>query len=330
MVDDHDEQAALARGHELTLFNRGRTNPHLFPDVEKLEGDRRRPVRDGMPEQDLTALEGRRWDCVVDTSGYFTRNVEDTARLLADAVDQYVYVSSLSCYRDMEKNDAVIDESSPLAECDDKYTATMGENFENYGALKAYCEQAVEQFLPGRATQVRPGYIVGPRDRSDRFSYWPARLARGGDVLAPGDRDAEQQLIDVRDLGAWIVDLCEQNTTGPFNAVGFRGRISTAELLYTGKGTLNHECDFTWVDDAFLEEHGVTSWQEMPCWTPARLWNRCRNDKAIAAGLRFRPIAETFRDTWKWLEAERPADAPWRAGMTPEREAELLRAWRSR
>lgn len=323
-------EAALARGHELTLFNRGKTNPHLFPDVEKLHGNRRRAVREGWPPQDLTALNGRKWDAVVDTSGYYTGEVEDVTKLLAGAVGHYVFISSLSAYRDMEQNNNPVHEDSPLATCADKYVPDMGKNFEHYGALKAFCEAAVAAAFPGRAALVRPGYIVGPRDSSDRFTYWPMRLARGGDILAPGDPGADLQFIDVRDLGSWIVHAIEQRLNGAYNAVGFKGRISVQEFLHTGKGTLNHECAFTWVDDAFLEQHGVTSWEEMPCWTPKAKAGRAGTDKAIAAGMTFRPIAETIRDTWQWAAKERSAERPWRAGMKPEREQDLLAAWRAR
>lgn len=324
-------EAARARGHTLTLFNRGRTDPELFPDIETLIGQRRRPARAEQPAQDLTALEGREWDVVVDTSGYYTGEVEDVAKLLKDAVSQYVFVSSISVYRDLEKKTpGTVREDSPLATIDDPYTLDMGADYANYGALKAACEQAAEREFTGRSTAIRPGYIVGPRDRSDRFTYWPVRLARGGDVLAPGTPDAEQQLIDVRDLGEWIVTVCEQQTTGVFNANGFDARISTAELLYTGKGVLNHGCRFTWVDDAFLESKGLTAWGEMPCWIPRERYQHTDNSKAIAAGLRFRQIADTIRDTWRWAEAERPKDAPWRAGISAARESELLAAWRAR
>lgn len=149
-------------------------------------------------------------------------------------------------------------------------------------------------------------------------------------MLAPGNRDAEQQIIDVRDLGAWVVHACEERITGAYNAVGFKGRISTAELLYTGKGTLNHECSFTWVDDAFLVENGVTSWEEMPCWTPPDIANHAANERAIAAGMTFRPIAETFRDTWEWYAQNHQEGAKARAGMSAEREAELLAKWKAR
>lgn len=322
-------EAARARGHQLTLWNRGKSNPGLFPDVEKLTGQRRRPRPDrpNDPPQDLSALQGRTWDAVVDTSAYFTGEVEDVCAVLRGNVQQYVFISSLSVYRTLEQDATPVDESSPLCECADKYTQDMGKNYENYGALKRYGEDAAAAAFPGKATLVRPGYIVGPGDTSDRFSYWPQRFLRGGECLAPGDPDNELQFIDVRDLGAWIVTAIEQGHVGPYNAVGFDGRISTAEFLYTGKGTLNHGCSFTWVPDDFLEANGVTSWQEMGCWTPTAKNGRASNARMLAAGATFRPIAETIRDTAYWVRDER-GDKPWRAGMTAERERELLAKWR--
>jgi 2'-hydroxyisoflavone reductase len=324
-------QAGLASGHQFTLWNRGKSNPGLFPGVEQLRGQRRRPRPDkpNDPAQDLTALQGRKWDAVVDTSAYFTGEVEDVCKVLADQVSQYVFVSSLSVYRSLEQDATPVDESSPRCECPDKYVQSMGSNYEFYGALKRYCEDAVEAALPGRATLVRPGYIVGPGDPTDRFTYWPARFARGGECLAPGAPDNELQFVDVRDLGAWIVRLIEQGTMGPLNAVGFDGRISTAEFLHTGKGTLNHGCTFTWVDDAFLEQHGVSPWGEMGCWTPTAKNGRASNQQAIAAGATFRPIADTIRDTAAWVRTSR-GDRPWQAGMTAERERELLAKWKAR
>lgn len=321
--------AARARGHQLTLWNRGRSNPGLFPDVEQLIGQRRRPRPDrpNDPAQDLSALKDRTWDAVVDTSAYFTGEVEDVCAVLRGNVQQYVFVSSLSVYKTLEQDATPVDEASPLCECADKYTQDMGKNYENYGALKRYGEDAAAAAFPGKATLVRPGYIVGPGDTSDRFSYWPARFLRGGECLAPGDPDNELQFIDVRDLGAWIVTAIEQGHVGPYNAVGFDGRISTAEFLYTGKGTLNHRCSFAWVPDDFLEANGVTPWQEMGCWTPTAKNGRASNARLLAAGATFRPIAETIRDTAHWVRDER-GDKPWRAGMTAERERELLAKWR--
>lgn len=328
-------RTALAKGHEITLFNRGRTNPKLFPEVEKLQGQRRRP-RPGRPAdrpdpaQDLKALVGRKWDAVVDTSGYFTGEVEDVCKVLAGNVGQYVYISSLSVYSDLEKNDKAVDEQSPLCDLADKYVQDFGAAFANYGGLKRYCEEAAAAAFPGKATLVRPGYIVGPEDPTDRFSAWPARIVRGGECLAPGAQDNDLQFVDVRDLGEWIVHLIEQEITGPLNAVGFDGAISVAEFLHTAKGTLNHKCSFTWVSDEFLEANKVSPWEEMTCWTPKAKNGHSSNQRAIAAGAKFRPIAETIRDTAAWLQNGRDPKAPWRAGMKPEREAELLAAWRKK
>lgn len=325
--------AGLARGHEFTLFNRGRTNPGKFADLEQLRGQRRRPRPDrpDAPAQDLKALEGRKWDAVVDTSGYYTGEVEDVCKVLAGNVGQYVYISSLSVYPALGTDATPIDETSKLAECDDKYRQDMGKEGEFYGALKRYCEDAVAAAFPGKATLVRPGYIVGPGDPTDRFTYWPARFARGGECLAPGTPDNDLQFIDVRDLGAWIVTAIEQGTVGPFNAVGFDGRISVAEFLHTGKGTLNHKCSFTWVDDAFLEAEKVSSWGEMGCWTPKAMNGHTDVSRLIAAGGTFRPIADTIRDTAAWVQAkDGRGDRKWAAGMTAEREAELLAKWKAR
>lgn len=326
--------AGIAAGHEFTLFNRGRRNPELFAKttgVEQIHGQRRRPKAGDAkaPPQDLKSLENRKWDAVVDTSGYYTGEVEDVCKVLAGNVGQYVYISSLSVYPSLEVSADPIDEQSPLAKCADKYTQDLGPQFENYGGLKRHCEDAVAAAFPGKATLVRPGYIVGPGDPTDRFTYWPARFLRGGECLAPGSPDNDLQFIDVRDLGAWIVHLIEAGITGPFNAVGFDGRISVAEFLHTGKGTLNHGCTFTWVDDAFLEANKVTAWEEMGCWTPKAKNGHSSNAKSIAAGAKYRPIAETIRDTAAWVTEGR-GKGEWRAGMKAEREQELLAKWKAR
>jgi 2'-hydroxyisoflavone reductase len=324
-------EAALTAGHELTLFNRGRTNPHLFPEVEKLVGQRRRKNhnRPNSPEQDLTALKGRSWDAVIDTSGYFTGEVEDTANLLRDRCGQYVFISSLSVYPALGTNTETIDEGSELASCDDRYTLDMGSSYERYGALKRYCEDAAAAAFGDRATLVRPGYIVGPGDKSDRFTYWPTRFDRGGECLAPGEPDNELQFIDVRDLGQWLLHVVENGYTGPFNAVGFRGRLNVQEFLHTGKTTRNLDCSFTWVDDAFLQANKVSSWGDMGCWTPKVNNGHCDNQRAIDHGLVFRPIADTIRDTADWA-ATRPGDYQWRAGLSADRERELLERFKSR
>ena len=323
--------AGRARGHEFTLFNRGRTNPELFKDVEQLRGQRRRPnpKNPKAEPQDLKSLENRKWDAVVDTSAYFTGEVEDMCKVLAGKVGQYVYISSISVYKTLELDASPVDEQSPLCECADKYTLEIGKNYENYGALKRYCEDAVEAAFPGKATRIRPGYIVGPGDPTDRFTYWPARFLRGGECLAPGAPDNDLQFLDVRDLGEWIVHTIENKVVGAFNAVGFDGRISTAEFLHTGKGTLNHGCSFTWVDDAFLEANNVSPWGEMGCWTPTAKNGHSDNRRSLAAGARYRPIAETIRDTAAWVKDGR-GNGKWSAGMTAEREVELLAKWKAR
>ncbi|MGC3970449.1 MAG: NAD-dependent epimerase/dehydratase family protein [Pirellulales bacterium] len=327
--------AGLARGHEFTLFNRGKTNPGLFAKaggVEQIQGQRRRPRKDrpNAPAQDLKSLENRKWDAVVDTSAYFTGEVEDVCKVLAGNVGQYVFISSISVYKTAETDDTPLDEQSPLCACADKYIEDLGKEFENYGALKRYCEEAASAAFPGKTTLVRPGYIVGPGDPTDRFTYWPARFVRGGECLAPGDPDNDLQFIDVRDLGEWIVHSIEQGVTGAFNAVGFDGRISTGEFLHTGKGTLNHTCSFTWVDDAFLLANKVSSWSEMGCWTPTKMNGHTSNARSIAAGAKYRPIAETIRDTAAWVQDKNGrGDRKWGAGMTPERERELLAKWKA-
>ena len=323
--------AGRARGHEFTLFNRGKSHPELFTDVEQLRGQRRRPRPDkpNDPAQDLKALQDRKWDAVVDTSAYYTGEVEDVCKVLAGNVGQYVFISSISVYKTLEVDATPVDEQSPLGECADKYVQSLGANYENYGALKRYCEETAAAAFPGKATLIRPGYIVGPGDPTDRFTHWPARFLRGGECLAPGAPDNDLQFIDVRDLGEWIVHTIENKVVGTFNAVGFDGRISTAEFLHTGKGTLNHGCTFTWVDDAFLEANGVTAWSEMGCWTPTAKNGHCDNRRSMAAGARYRPIAETIRDTAAWVKDGR-GDRKWGAGMTADREAELLAKWKAR
>lgn len=324
-------ESALAGGHTVTLFNRGKTNPGLFPTVEKLQGQRRRPnpKNPKAQPQDLKALEGRKWDAVVDTSAYFTGEVEDVCKVLEGNVGQYVYISSLSVYKSLEKSADPVSETSELLSCEDKYTLDLGTNYENYGGLKRHCEDAAAAAFPGKATLVRPGYIVGPTDPTDRFTHWPMRFLRGGECLAPGPMDNDLQFVDVRDLGQWIVHLIQQRITGPFNAVGFDGSMTTAEFLHTGKGTLNHTCSFTWVDDAFLEENGVTAWDEMGCWTPKAKNGHSDNRRAIEAGATYRPIAETIRDTANWAKT-RGEKYEWRAGMKAQREEELLAKWKKK
>jgi 2'-hydroxyisoflavone reductase len=309
-------EAAKARGFTITLFNRGKTNPHLFPELEKLQGD-----RDPRKGEGLKALEGRRWDAVVDTSGQYPRYVDASAGLLASSVRQYVYISSISVYADNSKPG--IDETAPVHRLADPTVETMGANFENYGGLKALCEQAAEKAMPGRTTAIRPGLIVGPGDYSDRFTYWP---------VAPGTPLDPVQVIDVRDLGEWIVRTIEDGTVGVYNATGPRTPLFMREMLEACQAASGAEATLTWVDADFLEKQGVSAWGDMPCWVPPRGesagFSRVSVAHAVAKGLDFRPIAVTAKDTLAWWNRQ-PEErrARLRAGIQPEREAAVLKAW---
>lgn len=314
-------EAALARGHRVTLFNRGRHNPELYPEVEKLRGD-----RDG----DLGALAGRRWDAAIDTCGYVPRVVRASAELLAGAVERYIFISSISVY--VELGRGPLDERAPVGVLPDPTVETI--TAETYGPLKALCEQAVERALPGRALIVRPGLIVGPHDPSDRFTYWPSRVARGGDVLAPDDPRQPVQIIDVRDLAEWIVRMAEERRAGVYNATGPGAPLTLAQTLDACNAVGGGSARFVWVSRRFLLDAGVTPWTEIPLWTPpvddkpgGELIADC--SRALAVGLTLRPLEETIRDTLDW-DAARPADGERRAGLDPEREQQLLRAWRER
>jgi 2'-hydroxyisoflavone reductase len=303
--------AAVARGHELTLFNRGTTASGLYPDVERIVGD-----RDG----GLAGLTGGAWDAAVDTSGYLPRVVAAGAELLRDTVGHYVFVSSISVYASFAE---IVDEQAPLAQLSEPGSEDIGRD---YGALKVLCEHAVEDAFPGRATAVRAGLIVGPHDPTGRFTYWPRRIARGGDVLVPGPAWRPVQLVDVRDLAAWIVSCAEQRLTGPFNATGSTtmGAVVDAARRVTGSTARAVE-----VDDAFLADQGVEEWMELPLWVDRRQddWRRFLEvdvSRATSAGLTFRSLDDTVAATL--AEAE-PVDG---VGLAPQRERELLAAWWSR
>lgn len=292
-------EAALARGHELTLCNRGETNPELFPEAEKLRGDR---------TSDLSALAGRTWDAVIDPSGYVPHVVRESAELLRDSC-RYVFISSVSVYGDFYETRSEVD---PVAKLGDSPADQLAPDYSNYGALKALCEAEVERVFGDRTLIVRPGLIVGLHDPTGRFTYWARRLGRGGEILAPGPPERRAQFMDVRDLADWIVDAVENDLTGTFNA--------------TNEGVLWQEllagAAVTWATDEFLQEHDVGEWMELPLWI-AGVDLEVDVSRAIAAGLRFRSLAET-------LAGAAGASAVEGVGLTPEREAELLAAWRAR
>lgn len=309
----HLVEAALERGHDVTLFNRGKTNADLFPSVTKLRGDR---------NSDLSALQGHTWDVVIDTCGYVPRVVSASAQALSHSTKLYVFISTISVYP--ESITTTINESSPLATMLDE-TAEQVTN-ETYGPLKVLCERAAEQAMPGRVLQIRPGYIVGPHDPTDRFTYWPYRVAQGGEVAVPGDPEAPLQFIDVRDLTEWIVRMSEAEKTGTFNATGPASLLTMQRFLQTCKDVTRSDARFTWLSEPFISEHHLEG--DFPIWTPAEAVNFATVDcsKAIADGLTFRPLEDTIQATLQW-NATRPEGFTGRAGISREREAALLEEW---
>jgi len=310
-------QAAWDQGHEVTLFHRGLHDASIFPDMEHILGD-----RDG----GLAKLQGRRWDAVVDTSGYLPHIVSDSARCLRDQVEHYTFISSISVYDDLTQID--VDEQAPVANLPEG--SRVDEIGGNYGALKALCEQAAHAEMPERTLVIRPGLIVGPYDASDRFTYWPARIQRGGEALVPLPRERNLQFIDVRDLAAWTVRLIESRTTGTIHASG--SNYTMEELVDTCGRVSEAEPVLTWVDEQFLIEQGVGEWMELPLWIRRDSligMMHIDNTKAKDAGLTTRPLAETVRDTLVW-DRSRPVDTVRRAGLDPKREEELLQRWHER
>jgi 2'-hydroxyisoflavone reductase len=321
-IGPHFVTALRDGGHKLTLLNRGKRNPGLFPDVETLIGDR---------NGQIDALKGRDWDIVVDDSGYLPAQVKLSAELLKDHVQHYIYVSSISAYADLST--AGIDEDYKLAQLKDPTVKEV--TGETYGGLKALCEQIVEQTYAARQAVIRPTYIVGPGDHTDRFTYWPVRVARGGEMLAPGSAGDPVQFIDVRDLAEFVRLCVEQRIAGRYNACNPPGAVTMGNLLDTSKRLSKSNATFAWADLKFLEEQKLLESGEIPIWSPtsgesagAALVSSAR---AVAKGLRFRPLETTVRDTLAW-HAQRPAEQKQKlkAGLSAEREAELLKQLKSR
>ena len=317
---------ALARGHTVTLFNRGRTNPELFPDVEKLVGDRAVP--------DYSALEGREWDAVIDNSANVASWVQDAVAVLKGRVRSYLFVSSISAHKD----NSIIGqtEDGPVFSRED-YDAVIASGAgmgEAFGPNKAQAERDTLQAFGEHGIVVRPGLIVGPGDRSHRFTYWPVRIDRGGEVLAPGDGTDWAQIVDVRDLGEFLVKLVEDEAGGTFLATGPEAPLTMAGMLYGIRAITSSNVSFTWVPSDFLQEHEVGGWMEMPVWVhpseETRGFSAYDCSKAIAAGLGFRPLADTARDTLAWWKSLPPDQQTMRTGIDPEKEARILAAWHAR
>lgn len=325
-IGPHQVRYALARGHKLTLFNRGRRPKEWPGEVEELTGDRE--------TGDLKSLEGREWDACIDNPTSVPFWVRDAGRVLAGKVKQYIYVSSVSAFADMSEPGKT--EDAPLA----RYTgpdvmketnATLRADMSLYGPLKAACEVEAEKQFPKMATIVRPPLIVGPGDDTDRFTYWPVRIAKGGEVLAP-PADDPVQLIDARDLSEWIIRLVEQRSFGPFNAVGPNYELTVAALLHGIRASATSPAKFTFTDAAFLEKQHIRPWNELTVWIPAqgdtKGFHRLSFERAVNSTLTFRPLATTAADTLTWfnsLPAERRSKM--RAGLSPEKEAAALKAW---
>ncbi len=322
---------ALARGHQVAVFNRGKTHPGELPaETEQLLGDR---------NGKLEALKGRKWDVVIDNPTTLPVWVRDVAEVLRGNVERYVFISTISVYADNSKPG--MDEGGPLA----KYTGAdamketretlLASKFELYGPLKVQAELEAEKWFPKQTLVIRPGLIVGPGDETDRFSYWPVRLDRGGEVLAPGSPSDPAQIIDARDLAEWTIRMVENGENGTFNATGPASLLTMGEMLEGIKTANKSAATFTWADAEFLEAQKVSAWSDMPVWVPPKGdmlgFSRVSNQRAVAKGLSFRALAETAKDTLAWFKAQ-PAErqAKLRAGLSEEREKAVLAAWHER
>lgn len=351
-------QVAQDRGHTITVFNRGRTEER----IGRLPGeiDRRVGDRDPNKGEGLKSLETGEWDVVIDNSGYYPRMVRASAQLLKPRIGHYIYVSSISAYARNDQPGA--DEPAPRATLDDPTVENMGDQLQNYGGLKALCEIAVEETMGNRCAIVRPGYIVGPGDPTDRFTYWPLRVQKGGEVLAPGTPDDPIQIIDVRDLAAWMIHVAEQRIGGAFNACGPAKKLSMGETLEAcktacGEHSQGANATLTWVSAEFIEKFPKPI--PLPIWLPptgeTAGFHQWSNAKAVAAGLTFRPVLDTARDLLEWWprelerrtrvgkqiieDAQKRGDAKvpnlaeltaLRAKIDPELERRVLEAWHKR
>jgi 2'-hydroxyisoflavone reductase len=321
-IGPHFVREALAHGHKVTLFNRGKSQTQPTPGVETLIGD-----RDGQ----LDALRGRDWDVVIDNSGYVPRHVQLTTRLLADRTDHYLFISTIAVYADLSGPGTT--ESAPLKVLADPTVEEVGAA--TYGGLKALCERPVLEDFSGRSTIVRPTYIVGPGDDTDRFTYWPWRVARGGDMLAPGTALDPIQYIDVRDLARFVIACATRPVTGTFNACTPPGYATMGDLIETSRRQTGAATRVHWVDAEFLRESGALDGPGLPIWRapvgPTAGVALVSSAAAVQAGLRFTPLDDTVRATLDWQKTRPEAQQhQLEAGLTPEREAELLKQWQAR
>jgi len=314
---------ALSRGHKVTVFNRGKTHPGELPkEVEQLIGDR---------NGQLEALKGKQWDVCIDNPTTLPAWVRAAAQILEGNVERYIFISTISVYADTSTGP---DENTPLAKYEgaDPFKETLeamkASGYKTYGPLKALSEQETEKWFPGKSLIIRPGLIVGSRDESDRFTYWPVRIDRGGEVLAPGNPSDPVQFIDGRDLAEWTIRMAENREIGIYNATGPAKELGIGGMLDGIKTALNSNATFAWADAEFLKQQKVEAWSDMPVWAGDELgMSRTNISRALAKGLTFRSLADTARDSLAWFKAQKPKrQAKMRAGLTPEREAEVLTA----
>ncbi|HEV2966010.1 MAG TPA: NAD-dependent epimerase/dehydratase family protein [Chthoniobacterales bacterium] len=318
---------ALSRGHKVTTFNRGKTHPGELPnEVEQLIGDR---------NGKLEALKGRQWDVVIDNPTTLPAWVRDAAQILKGNVERYVFTSTISVYEDSKKGP---DENAPLQKYDgpDPYKETLeamkAGGYKTYGPLKALSEKEAEKWFPGKTLIIRPGLIVGPRDETDRFTYWPVRIDRGGEVLAPGKPNDPVQFVDARDLAEWTIRVAENRETGIYNATGPAKPLGIGGMLDGIKETLKSNANFTWASEQFLTAQKVQAWSDMPVWVGGEDGlTRASISCALAKGLTFRPLGDTARDTLAWFKSlPQDRQSHLKAGLTSEREAEVLAAWKKK
>jgi 2'-hydroxyisoflavone reductase len=315
-IGPHQVETALGRGHQVSIFNRGKTAPNMFPQVENLIGDR---------DNDLGALKGRKWDAVIDNSGYIPRWVRQSAVALKPNVGQYLYMSSLSVYAD---NSVIgLTEKGQRLKLEDPTTEERSP--QTYGGMKALSEDHVKDSFPDNSTLIRAGLIVGPGDPTDRFTYWPVRMHRGGETLAPGTPKDPIQCIDVRDLARWTIQAIEDRHYGPYNVTGPYHQMTMGQFLDITVDTTNSTSTLTWIPWEFLKANNVSPWTDLPLWVPPNSgmdgFVQVDITRAVKADLTFRPMAQTVQDSLAWHRTI--DDGPLKAGLTAEREAEILKKW---
>lgn len=310
----HLVKSALRRDHTVTLFNRGQHNPQLFPEIEKVKGDR---------TVSLDPLKGRKFDAVIDTCGYFPRAVKMSAQFLKNSVDHYTFISSISAYKDFSIKG--MDENAETGKIEDESAEEV--TGESYGPLKVLCENAVAEIYKDKALNIRPGLIVGENDPSDRFTYWVHRINGGGKVFAPDGKNSNVQFIDVKDLADWTIIMAEEKKSGVYNATGPDYELKFENFIKACQKASGKKSEIIWASEKFIADENVSGWTDLPMWIPKEEEgvNNVNINKAVKDGLKFRPLKETIIDTLKFDKSRK--DHVLRAGLKPEKESELIKKW---